>query len=155
MEILPTWIPCIQYHRTIYEHYPILEMSREEAERILKQPDHRRSIILRTSPNARKINIDLYYVVTYFLPNRVESVNTIVSRASHEREGGILTSLLLPILAYLEGESPYSLLIQPNHPFYQRTQVFYYFPPAPAAAYAAPLETDVKLEEEIITTTEE
>ena len=144
MEHLPIWIPRIQYHRTVYHHYPILEMSREEAERILRQPDHRRSILLRTSRNARQINPDMYYVVTYFLPNRVESVNTIITRAHHEKEDGILTPLLLPLLAYLDSDSPdspyspYSLLLQPRHPFYQMTHV-----------------SDVKSDDSIGTTTEE
>jgi hypothetical protein len=158
MEILPTWIPRIQYHHTVYKHFPICEMSREEAESILKQPPYHRSMILRTSHNARKINPDLYYVVTYFIPNRVESVNTIVTRACHEKEGGILTPLLLPLLAYLESEVPYSLLIRPHHSFYQMTQVYYRFPAGPAAPPALapqPLETVVKSEEDNMKTTEE
>lgn len=141
MEHLPTWIPRIELHGTVYEHYPILEMSRTEADRILKNPEHSRKVLLRTSKNARQMNPQTYYVATYFVPNRNDSMNVIVTRAEYEAQGGRLAPFLLFLPPLLNGEEDYSLLVQSNHPFYMNTQT-------------RNRELDVK-SEEALTTSEE
>jgi hypothetical protein len=141
MEYLPTWIPRIELHGSVYEHYPILELSRAEADRMLKHPDHSCKVLLRSSKNARQMNPETYYVATYFVPHRNESVNVIVTRAEHEAHGGKLAPFLLFLPPLLNREEDYSLLIQRNHPFYMDTQIRRH-------------NSDVKLEK-VQTTTEE
>lgn len=106
------WIPNVQVGNILYTHYPIQDLTRPEADRILRHLE--KKILLRTSANALKASPEMYYVATYFIPGREDSVNRIITRAEHDANEGRLHRLL----SYPTDD--YSLLIQ-NSPFFMDT----------------------------------
>lgn len=107
------YIPSITVGRTRYVNYPIREMSRHEAEALLRHSAMRYTIVVRVSRNARQETPFLYYVMSYIPLHHKEPIHVIVTHESHKEN----ISLTLPYSI-----ETHQLLLLPHHPAYSKTQ---------------------------------
>lgn len=107
------YIPSITVGLTRYTHYPIRDMSRHEAETLLRHPTMRRTVIVRRSHSAQQEEPSLYYVMSYIPLRQQDPVHVIVTHESHDEN--ISPTLPHPI-------DTYHLLLLPHHPAFANTR---------------------------------
>ena len=109
-------IPSITVGRTRYTHYPIRDMSRHDAETLLRRPSMRYTVIVRRSHSAQQEDPTLYYVMSYIPLKQKEPIHVIICYESHDEN--ISPTLPFPIQGY-------QLLLLPHDPAYANTRTEY------------------------------